>query len=301
MESSTQTSSTSPPNPERLIRRVDAHHHLWRYSPDEFPWISEEMATLRQDFLIKDLRVSLREANVDATVAVQARETLAETRWLLSFSKSTSPIQGVVGWAPLEHEELPDILGALGDTGKLVGLREIIQGQPDGFLDRERFNLGIGELRNFNLAYDILIQERQLEEAIRFVDRHPSQQFVLDHAAKPRIATGEMNRWETNLRELARRSNVVCKVSGLATEARWDDWNLETLRPYLDVCVGSFGPARLLAGSDWPVCLVATGYCQWWNVLAEYFQHFSNDEIARIFGRNALDVYRLPRTVEVRS
>jgi L-fuconolactonase len=278
--------------------RIDAHHHLWRYTAAEYQWIGEEMAVLRRDFLIEDLRVSLKAANIDSTIVVQARETLEETTWLMECAQSTSVIGGVVGWAPLEDEGVLDILRTLISAGKLVGLREIVQGQPEGFLDRERFNVGIGQLKTLDLTYDILIHEQQLVETVRFVDRHPSQQFVLDHAAKPKISKSEMEPWRTNIRELARRPNVVCKVSGLVTEARWDQWTLGSLRPYLDVCVEAFGPTRLLAGSDWPVCLVATDYAQWWTLLAEYFQNFSSHEIRRIFGENATEVYRLSRSGE---
>jgi L-fuconolactonase len=259
------------------------------------------MAALRRDFLVDDLRALVQAANIAATVVVQARETIEETTWLLDCAQSTSIICGVVGWAPLEHDNLPQILGELKGAGALVGLREIVQTQPAGFLERAAFNRGIEHLTRLGLAYDILIHERQLVEAIRFVDRHPSQRFVLDHAAKPKIATCELEPWRTNLLELARRPNVFCKVSGLVTEAKWDRWTLESLRPYLDVCVQAFGPTRLIAGSDWPVCLVASGYSQWWSVLAKYFDNFSNDEILRVFGENAIDVYGLSRHVEVPS
>jgi L-fuconolactonase len=281
--------------------RVDAHHHLWRYSPTEFGWIGEDMAALRRDFLIDELPALLGAAKIDATVVVQARETLEETTWLLDCAQSTSIIRGVVGWAPLDNDSLPKILGGLHDAQALVGLREIVQTRPDGFLDASAFNRGIKHLTQLGLTYDILIHERQLIEAIRFVDRHPSQQFILNHAAKPKVSTRELEPWRTNLLELGRRPNVVCKVSGLVTEAKWDSWTLESLRPYLDVCVEAFGPNRLLAGSDWPVCLVATGYSQWWNVLSKYFENFSGDEIRQVFGETATDVYRLSRNVEVQS
>lgn len=259
------------------------------------------MAALRRDFLVADLQASLQAANIGATVVVQSRETIEETTWLLQCAQSASIIRGVVGWAPLEDESLPQILDELPDADALVGLREIVQAQPDGFLDRTAFNRGIEHLTRLDLTYDILIHERQLAEAIRFVDRHPSQRFVLDHAAKPKIACCELEPWRTNLLALGRRPNVVCKVSGLVTEATWDKWTLDSLRPYLDVCVEAFGPNRLLAGSDWPVCLLATGYAQWWNLLAEYFQNFSSNEVRRIFGETASDIYRLSRHAEVYS
>jgi L-fuconolactonase len=259
------------------------------------------MSALRRDFLVPDLQVLLAAAGIDATVVVQARETLEETAWLVDCAEKSSIIKGVVGWAAIEDEGFMDALTEMDGVDRLVGLREVVQCQPDGFLDRERFNRGIGQLKQLDLAYDLLIHEGQLVEAARFVDRHPTQRFVLDHAAKPKIAYCELEPWGTNLRELGRRQNVVCKISGLVTEARWDDWTLDSLRPYLDVCVEVFGPNRLMAGSDWPVCLVATGYDQWFRLLEEYFRNFSDDEVCRIFGETAIDFYRLSQNAEVSS
>ncbi len=148
-------------------------------------------------------------------------------------------------------------------------------------------------MRTAGLAYDLLIVERQLEEAIRFVDRHPQQRFVLDHIAKPRIATGEIEPWRSRISDLSKRSNVCCKLSGLVTEDSWSRWSVESLRPYLDTVVESFGVDRLIAGSDWPVCLVATSYAGWWELLREYFAAFSEGERAKIFGATAKSIYQL--------
>ncbi|GEM_PF-5852004 len=166
---------------------------------------------------------------------------------------------------------------------------------PDDILGHARIR------REVNLTYDILIHQRQLIEATRFVDQHPYQRFVLDHAAKPRLSKGELEPWTTHLRELARRPNVSCKISGLVTEANWQHWTLESLRPYLDVCVEAFGSNRLLAGSDWPVCLIASTYSQWWDLLTLYFADFSEDEVRGIFGWNAIEFYRLAADLEVSS
>lgn len=273
--------------------QIDAHHHLWRYSPVEFGWITEPMASLRRDFLVADLADALRSSEVTAAVAVQARESIDETNWLLECAASTDIIAGVVGWAPLASSEIGSILDRYVDAVKLVGFREVAQGQPEGYLERPGFDEGIAQLTERELAYDVLIFENQLAEAIRFIDRHPKQRFVLDHAAKPRIAAGEMEPWATNLRDLARRENISCKVSGLVTEANWTDWNEETLRPYLETCVDAFGTGRLLAGSDWPVCLVASTHSRWWNLLRDYFSRFSASEQQQIFGGNAIRSYKL--------
>ena len=273
--------------------QIDAHHHLWRYNPVEFGWITEPMASLRRDFLVSDLADALRSSAVTAAVAVQARESIEETDWLLECAGSTDIIAGVVGWAPLASSQIGSILDRYVDAVKLVGFREVAQGQPEGYFDRSGLNRGVAQLAERDLAYDVLIYENQLPEAIRFVDRHPKQRFVLDHAAKPRIAAGEMEPWATNLRELARRENISCKVSGLVTEADWKNWNEATLRPYLDTCVEAFGTDRLLAGSDWPVCLVASTHSRWWNLLRDYFSSFSSSEQRQIFWDNAIRSYKL--------
>ena len=273
--------------------RVDAHHHLWRFNEVEFAWIDDTMSMLRRDFLTSELTKEIEAAGVDATVVVQARESIEETLWLMERARLTPAICGVVGWAPLTLDELPDILDCFGRGSKLVGFREVVQGKHDGYLMQPAFNRGIDELTKRGYSYDVLIQERQLLEAIQFVDRHPYQKFVVDHAAKPRIFSGELEPWKSNLQELARRPNVYCKISGLVSEANWQTWSEDSLRPYLDVCVEAFGPQRLMAGSDWPVCLVASSYCRWWEVLTHYFANFSESETRLILGENALEFYGL--------
>jgi L-fuconolactonase len=272
---------------------IDAHHHLWRYSPTEYDWIDDSMATLRRDFLTPDLVAELANAGIDGAVAVQARQTLEETRWLLELAQSCEAIRGVVGWAPLSASDLEASLPALAAEPKLVGLRHVVQAEPQGFLDGAAFNCGIRALRATGLIYDLLIVEHQLEEAIRFVDRHPQQTFVLDHIAKPKIAAKEIEPWRTMIRELSKRGNICCKISGMVTEDTWSSWSMESLRPYLDVVIEAFGADRLMAGSDWPVCLVATGYARWWQVLRNYFESFSENERADIFGATAIRVYDL--------
>jgi L-fuconolactonase len=281
--------------------RIDAHHHLWRYTAEEFGWITDDMAVLRHDFLVLHLEHVLAGAHVDAAITVQARCTLDETSWLLMCSDLSKRIAGVVGWAPLDSRDVRESLERFSQHAKFVGVREIAQGKPAGFLERRAFQRGIKELTRLNLTYDILIYSDQLEEAIRFVDRHPRQRFVLDHAAKPPIKAGELEPWATHLHELARRENVACKLSGLTTEADWTHWSLETLRPYLDVCVEAFGTSRLLAGSDWPVCLVATSYTRWWQTLSGYFHDFSDPEQGRVFGGNAAATYGLTTSLPTSS
>ena len=276
------------------METIDAHHHLWRYTPQEYGWIDEPMQALQRDFLPVDLAAAMQTAGIDGTVAVQARQTLEETRWLLDLAEQTTTIRGVVGWAPIAGEEFPACMEEFDGRTKLKGLRHVIQGEKDEhYILREDFNSGIRTMLGSGLVYDILIYERHLPQTIDFIDEHPEQVFVLDHIAKPLIAAGLVEPWASHMRELARRENVWCKLSGMVTEAKWDAWTPDTLRPYLEVAVEAFGPARLMAGSDWPVCLVASGYAQWFEVLRSYFAGFSEAERASVFGGTAIEVYGL--------
>jgi L-fuconolactonase len=277
-----------------MAERVDAHHHLWRYTPQEYGWLDESMAALRRDFLPKDLMLEIAAAGVDGTVAVQARQTMEETRWLLKQAEGCEAIRGVVGWAPIAGEDFPEVMEEFEHRPKLKGLRHVIQGETDeNYILREDFNSGIRAMLGSGLVYDILIYERHLPQTIDFVDEHPEQVFVLDHVAKPMIREGVMEPWAGRMRELGRRENVWCKVSGMVTEAEWSSWSAETLRPYLDVVVEAFGVRRLMAGSDWPVCLVACEYGRWFDVLREYFAGFSEEERDAVFGGTAIEVYGL--------
>ena len=283
-------SAGNPPRAET----IDAHHHLWRYTPAEYGWIDEDMQALRRDFLPADLTAAMATAGIDGTIAVQARQTMDETRWLLDLADANEAIRGVVGWAPIAGEEFPGVMEEFDGRAKLKGLRHVIQGERDEhFILREDFNSGIRTLLGSGLVYEILIYERHLPDTIDFVDEHPEQVFVLDHIAKPLIAAGQIEPWATRMKELGQRENVWCKLSGVVTEADWKAWTPETLKPYLDVVVEAFGPARLMAGSDWPACLVASGYAQWWDVLRNYFAAFSETERAAIFGATAIQVYGL--------
>jgi len=274
-------------------RTIDAHHHLWRYSAAEYGWIDDSMSELRRDFVPDDMKRELAVANVDATIVVQARQSDEETQWLLSLARETPEIAGVVGWADIAARDFEKQIEQVAQEAELVGLRHVVQAEPEGFLDGMAFNRGIQAMKGTKLAYDILIYERQLEEAMRFVDRHTEQTFVLDHIAKPKIAAGELKPWRERIFELAKRPNVWCKLSGMVTEANPKSWTPEQLRPYLDAAVEAFGPQRLMAGSDWPVCIVGTSYAGWWELLRDYFADFTEDERASIFGGCAIRAYGL--------
>jgi L-fuconolactonase len=281
--------------------RIDAHHHLWRYTSKEFGWITDDMALLRRGFLPPELEQQMASAGVDATVVVQARQTVDETEWLLQQAAASDAIAGVVGWGPIADADFEKSIEPLLSHRKLVGLRHILQSEPAGFLGGEDFNRGIRYLTANRLTYDVLVYSAQLNEVIEFVDRHPNQRFVIDHCAKPQIKNAELEPWKRQMMELARRSNVWCKVSGLVTEASWQVWSLEILRPYLDTVLEAFGTERCMAGSDWPVLLVAATYKKWWSVLEQYTSGFKSEECSAFFGGTARSFYGLkvgvPRAV----
>jgi L-fuconolactonase len=252
------------------------------------------MKQLAHNFLPLDLERELRTAGIDGSVAVQARQSLEETRWLLSLARNSEAIRGVVGWAPIGDLNFPEQLEQLHQDNKLKGLRHVIQDEPDSqFILRADFNRGISAMAGSSLVYDILIFARHLPAAIEFVDMHPNQIFVLDHIAKPEIAKGILDPWRLNIAELAKRQNVYCKLSGMVTEANWLKWDIADLKPYVDVVLDAFGPDRLMAGSDWPVCLLATTYSGWFATLQKLLQPLSEAEKESIFGRVATKVYRL--------
>ncbi len=274
--------------------RIDAHHHLWHYRAEEFDWISDDMRALRRDFLPADLEQEIRSARIDGVVAVQARQTLQETEWLLELAGEQDWIRGVVGWAPIAAREFPEHLDALRQAPRLKGLRHLIQAEPDpDFILREDFNRGISMLRDACLTYDILILEQQLPQTIRFVDLHPDQPFVLDHFAKPLIAARQLEPWAARMRDLGRREQVSCKLSGLVTEADWQHWSPADFTPYWDVVLEAFGPRRILFGSDWPVCLLGTSYTRWFAAIEELISRLSETEKRAILGENAIRIYRL--------
>lgn len=277
-----------------MRRIIDAHHHLWRYTAAEYGWIDESMAGLQRDFLAKDLEDEVRAAGVDATIVVQARQTVEETQWLLQIADRHPIIAGVVGWVPLTDPSVATALETFAANPKLRGVRHILQGEPDEYMLTAEFARGIALLPKFGLVYDLLIHERQLPSAIQLVDQHPGQVFILDHIAKPLIRAGELEPWGSLITQLAKRPNVYCKISAMVTEDNWQTWSETTLQPYIDVVLEAFGPRRLMYGSDWPVCLVAAAYSKWIATVRSAIAGLSADEQSWVMGRAARQAYNLP-------
>jgi L-fuconolactonase len=274
--------------------KIDSHHHFWSYNAEEYPWIGDSMAALRRDFLPEHLKAEITAVGIDGVVSVQARQNLRETEWLLSLADGNDFIKAVVGWVPLAQADARDCIAKFAANPKLRAVRHVVQDEPDDrFILGTDFNRGISALREFGLVYDILVFERQLAPSIKFVDRHPQQVFVLDHIAKPRIKDGALEPWRSNIRELARRENVFCKISGMVTEADWKTWSEEQLRPYFGAVLEAFGPKRLMFGTDWPVCLAASSYSRWVEVVRNFSAKLSADEQEWLWGKTAATAYRL--------
>jgi L-fuconolactonase len=268
--------------------RIDSHQHFWRYNAAEYGWIDDSMSALRRDFLPADLRREMERARIDACIAVQARQSLEETRWLLELADEHSFIAGVVGWIDLQADDVVAQLEPFAGHPKLVGVRHIVQGEPDDrFMLRSAFCRGMSHLDDLNLTYDILIYPRHLPVAAELASRFRRQRFVLDHLAKPDVRSGEIVQWERGLQRLAEFPNVFCKLSGLVTEADWSRWTADQLRPYLDVAFDAFGAYRLLVGSDWPVCTVAADYERTLAVIDQYLVNRPEAEREAVMGGNA--------------
>ncbi|MDE0891087.1 MAG: amidohydrolase family protein [Planctomycetota bacterium] len=276
--------------------RIDAHQHCWKYDPEEYPWMGDDMASLRVDHMPPDLHQHLQRHEIDGALMVQVRQNLDETRWMLDLADQYPYILGVVGWVDLCSPEAGAQLDEFKEHPKFKGVRHLVQDEKDSnYLLRDDFCRGVREVADRGLTYDILVYPKQLDAAIQFADRFEDAPLVLDHLAKPFIAKGEIEPWATKIKALAERPNVACKISGMVTEANWTEWKKDVFHPYLDVCFEAFGEDRLIYGSDWPMCELAGGYMKMAAVTADYAARVSGEAREKLFGRNAVRWYGLPR------
>jgi L-fuconolactonase len=272
---------------------IDAHQHFWKYSPVKDAWITDDMKVIQRDFLPQDLAPILAAHGIEGCVAVQADQSEAETEFMLSLAGENAFIKGVVGWVDLRADNLSERLAYFSKFKKLKGFRHIIQGEPAGFMLDRKFILGVQKLADYNFTYDLLLYHHQLPEALQFIQQLPQVNIVVDHLAKPSIRTQEKNEWALNIAALAAFKNVHCKISGMVTEADWKNWKQNDFTPYLDVLFESFGPARLMYGSDWPVCLLAASYEAQLSIAQTYLSTFSAHEKHLVMGENARKFYNL--------
>jgi L-fuconolactonase len=256
--------------------------------------MADGMEGLRRDFLIEDLRAVTADVGVTGTIVVETERSVEETGWLSQVAASDDLIRGVVGWAPLTSPAVVAELERIASLPKMKAIRHPIHDEPDDqFVLRDDFNRGVAALKHFDLRYDILIFERHLPQTIQFVDRHPDQVFILDHVAKPLIRDRVFSPWRENIRKLARRSNVYCKVSGMVTEADWHAWSEEDVSPYIETVVEAFTPNRIMFGSDWPVMALASSYRRWMATIQSAITQLSVTEKERILGGTAVEAYGL--------
>lgn len=255
------------------------------------------MSVLQRDFLPQDLEPLMRASGVTAAIAVEARGSVAETEALLQYARQTPFVVGVVGWLPLAEPELASLLERFGSG--LCGVRHAIGAEtdPGEYCARREFNQGLQRLASWDLTYDLSLWPPHLALATELVDRHPNTRFVVDHCAKPFIQRGQFEPWARQLRELSRRPHVFCKLSGLATEADASRWQSQA-PPYVEHVLEVFSPHRVLFGSDWPVCSLATPYSEWVAAVRHWVRSLSACEQARIFSGTAREAYRLGRNEE---
>jgi L-fuconolactonase len=283
---------------ESSPRRIDAHHHFWDPARFHYPWMEgEALDPVRRAFGPAQLAPELAANRIDGTVLIQTVSDLAETEEFLAIAETTPFVFGVVGWIDLTDAAAGDVLDRLTSSrpNHLVGIRHQAHDEPDSeWLNRADVRRGISIVGSRGLSYDLLVRARELPSATATVRALPEQRFVLDHIAKPPIADGWLEAWSEELAQLAAFPNVAVKLSGMITEANWDSWTAETLRPYVDRVVDLFGTERVMFGSDWPVCLLAApSYTAVVEALTTVLSGLSTDELARVFGGNADRWYRL--------
>jgi len=274
--------------------KVDSHQHFWIFDPVRDSWINDEMGVIQRDFLPEDLSPVLKVNGMDGCVAVQADQTEEQNDFLLSLAKKNDFIKGVVGWVDLRAAHIAERLAYYSGFDLMKGFRHVLQGEEDrALMLKSAFRNGIAELGKHDFTYDILIFPDQLQYVSAFVGGFPNQKFVIDHLAKPYIKDKKIDDWAKEIRAVAKHENLYCKVSGMVTEADWQNWKAGDFTPYLDVVFEAFGTDRLMFGSDWPVCQVAADYRDMKGIVEQYTLKLSANEQAAFWGGNATRFYNL--------
>ncbi len=273
--------------------KLDSHQHFWEYDPNRQEWISPEMSRIRRNFVPFDLYPLLQDCSIDGCIAVQADESLRETDYLLDLATQHEWILGVVGWAELGADDLDEILDSYASQEKLVGFREVLQSKDPQYMLRSEFIRGIHKIGDRGYTYDLLLFPQHLESALELVKKCPEQRMVIDHLAKPFIKEGEWKEWKKRMALLAERELISCKISGMVTEAEWKKWKNEDLVPYMEIALELFGPNRLMYGSDWPVCLVASEYETVFRIVDDFTSQLSSSEKELILGETAASFYSI--------
>ena len=277
-------------------RTIDAHQHFWRIDRGDYGWLTPALGAIHRDFLPADLLPIAARRGIDATILVQAAPTVAETHFLLDLAAANPLVAGVVGWVPLAAPDAPNQIALLADDPLLVGLRPMVQDEPDDdWLLRPALRPAFDAVVAHRLVFDALVLPRHLPRLGRLLEWHPDLAVVVDHGAKPRIRDGEIASWRADMAIIAAHPNATCKLSGLLTEAPAGA-GLAALKPYVDALLELFGPQRLIWGSDWPVVELAGGYDRWHALAQEALHDLDGGERASVFGSNADRVYLVGRT-----
>jgi len=274
--------------------RIDSHQHFWKYDPVKYDWIDDSMSVIQKDFIPEDLAPILKANGFDGCITVQSHQSEQENEFQLANADNHNFIKGVVGWVDVQSPNIEERLDYYQQFKKLKGFRHVLQGESQrDFMLRPDFLKGISLLKKYGYAYDILILPDQLKYTAEFVTQFPDQRFVIDHIAKPNIKQKELNGWQKDIEAVSKFENVYCKVSGMVTEADWENWQPADFNNYLEVITNNFGINRLMYGSDWPVCKVAADYGQVVDIVKDYFAAFSQTEQQAFFGGNAIEFYKI--------
>jgi L-fuconolactonase len=275
--------------------RIDAHHHLWTLARGDYGWLTPALVPIYRDFDLPDLAPLVSASGIEATILVQAAPAEAETLFLLDIAERAELVRGVVGWTDFDASDALARIEALAANDLLVGLRPMVQDiADDDWLLRPALAPLLTTMTRHGLVFDALVLPRHLPRLLQVIDRHGDLQFVLDHCAKPHLATGDIAEWKRHIAEIARRPNMVCKLSGLVTEAK-ANWQIADLRPAVDHVLACFGPQRLLWGSDWPVVDLAGGYAKWFAAAETLLADLSSADKVDVFGGNAGRIYLAKR------
>ena len=277
------------------MRIIDSHQHFWKYHPQNHAWINEDMKIIQKDFLPEELASIFAKEKIEGCISVQVDQTKEETAFQIECANKNNFIKGVVGWIDLLNPTIENEIEVYREQKIIKGFRHILQGADKGFMLQQHFVNGLKALAKNNYTYDLLIYHHQIPEALELVKTLDSMAIVVDHIAKPDIKNGNRTEWAKDIKALASHPNVYCKIGGMATEADWKNWTAEDLIPYLDTVVAAFGTNRILFGSDWPVCLVASSYNNWLTTIKNYFSSFSKEEQAKIFATNCESFYTLDK------
>lgn len=274
---------------------IDAHHHYWELGRFDYSWLDEPtLEPIRRSFLPQDLEPLIEAVGIEKTIFVQTQHNLAETEWVLGLADQHDFMAGVVGWVDLASEQCEDQLLQLKEHPKFVGIRHVTQDEPDDdFIVRPDIMRGLQALEKHQVPFDLLFYVKHVHHAATVAAALPGLPLVIDHLSKPEIKNGRLDNWQAHFCQAAQFSNVYCKLSGMVTEANWNNWSAADLKPYVETALEAFGPERCMFGSDWPVCELAGTYSQVHQVLADLLASLSEDERQMIFGGTAARFYQL--------